>query len=222
MKKFEFVCEQHEDYGENGWRLLSQPGFDPLPGMAVAHDVFEHFPDGDDSPADEFQALGASYLIRGESDYWVGSNHPAPVHIASDFPMILSHIVGYNMSLPSPVPFPRKLDSIAEDALCDIIKHARKNIEDEWELSSDDPRYSVSKETLDGYLNAALGWMRIGYRRAKKRYGDKLWRVSRQFVEVQERADQLLKHADEGMVMEIILRGDFVSVHIQEPEWEAA
>ena len=53
--------------------------------MAVAHDILEHFPHGDGSPADELRALGASLWIRdgyhrnGAAGENVGADLPEPV-----------------------------------------------------------------------------------------------------------------------------------------------
>ena len=45
--KMAFAIEMHEDYGTVGLRPVNVPHADPLPGMATAHDMLEHFP-GDD------------------------------------------------------------------------------------------------------------------------------------------------------------------------------
>lgn len=97
---FEFVCAEHEEFGENGWRLKSQPDFDPLSGMAVAHDCLEHFTDSAD-PADEFLALGAAMWIRDENYHARAGHHTTDPgkHISGDLPDIIRHIAyeGYGL-----------------------------------------------------------------------------------------------------------------------------
>jgi hypothetical protein len=217
MRKFRFVCEQHQEFGEKGWRAESQPGFDPLWGMAVAHDVLEHFPDGDESPADEFMALGAAYLIRGEGSYFSnkGNIHSPMVNIASDFPEIMRHIVGERMSLKTP---PKTLAvPNADDGLREIIKEAKKLVKSEF-----DPEYDKElRDAAKDILQKALGWLRIGYRRAAKRYKGKIEKVRCMFEQIEQAADKLLKHAEEGYVLEVTvdIQAGTASARIVEPDW---
>jgi hypothetical protein len=59
-------------------------------------------------------------------------------------------------------------------------------------------------EDVSAYIDDIVGWIRVGYRRARKRYG----RVDghdlmRLFYEIEEAAEQLLKSAVPGAVMEV-------------------
>ena len=41
--KYEFIAEEHEEFGMLGWKLKDCPGMGPLTGITVAHDILEHF-----------------------------------------------------------------------------------------------------------------------------------------------------------------------------------
>jgi len=60
MKRYTFEVAEHEEYGSLGFKPSWYPKGDPLGGMAVAHDILEHFPKDDGSAEGEYMALGAS------------------------------------------------------------------------------------------------------------------------------------------------------------------
>jgi hypothetical protein len=212
--KYRFVCEEHQDFGGNGWRLESQPGFDPLGGMAVAHDIIEHFPDGDESPADEFQALGASYFVRGCGGYFSikGAYHSPESNIASDFPMILQHIIYQDMYLRTP-PATRPLrEESDEEGIQEILREARKLVRSEFS-DPEDQRKCMEE------LKKAEGWLRIGFRRASKRYAGNLFKVVEMFLKIEKEADRILRHAEIGDVLEINVSGYRATIALVEPEY---
>ena len=192
MKTHTFLCEEHEDFGSNGWRLKTQPGWDPLGGMAVAHDVLEHFADTTDAPLHELQALGAALWIRDGGNYW-GTYHPQSIywdgghHIAPDLITVLQHALHEGMDLPKP---PRTVRCDAEDQIDIALWNARKEVTSEWE----DPREARE------LLKLCRGWLRIGYRRAAERYkGHSPQQVVRLFREIEEQAEKALKTAEAGI-----------------------
>lgn len=209
--KHVFVCEEHKEFGGLGWRLESQPDFDPLSGMAVAHDILEHFPNGDESPSDEFQALGASLLIRGEGGFFVFSS-PGE-NIGADLPEIMRHVVHKNMGLSS-APKTRPLDEYVEE----WIKEAVGVLLEELKLWYD----KEDAEHVKSMIPDMVGWMRIGYRRAKARYKGKLWQVRDAFRKIQEEADKALKHAEEEDKLElsVSLAGGGAEVKARLRDWE--
>lgn len=214
MKTYRFVCERHKDFGELGWRQEKQPGFDPLWGMAVAHDIMEHFPDGDESPADEFQALGAGILIRGEQYYAnKGQMTTSPAeNAASDVPEIIRHIIYENMHLPEP-PVTRALPRELEDYISEFAKRANELVESEFGEDED-------KEAMKAIVKKAKGWIRIGIRKAQKRYKGRLFEALSTFCEIEHQADKLLKHdAIEGQVMVVKIERGVVRCEIEEPEY---
>jgi hypothetical protein len=207
--KHRFVCQKHEDYGTNGWRLESQPGFDPLAGMAVAHDIIEHFPDGDESPADEFQALGASLLIRDGRFY---RNYTPGINVASDFPEIIRHVIYEHMPLPE-APSTRPLTEGEED-IQEAMREGLKLMRSEFH---DEDQQEAATE-----LKKALGWLRTGYRRASKRFAGRLEEVRWCFQKIQAEADRLLEHANEGdiLVIDVNLKAGRANCYIEEPSYE--
>jgi len=215
MKIYEFVCERHKEFGELGWRQKGQPGFDPLWGMAVAHDIMEHFPDGDESPADEFQALGAGMVIRQEQYYAnKGQLTVSPaINAASDFPEIARHIIYEKMHLPEPRAT-RPLDDHFEAYIAEFAKEARKLIVSEFEHESKE-----DKEKMREIVRKAQGWVRIGMRRAMRRYKGRLNEALSTFCEIEQQADRLLKEAFEGQVMQVRIENGFVRCQLEEPEY---
>lgn len=96
MIRFEFVVEEHKEYGMTGLRPKWMPDGDPLTGMATAHDCLEHVPEScrvGFAPG-EFMALGAAVWIRAGGGYWANKGSPVPPesHLASDFPDILTRV----------------------------------------------------------------------------------------------------------------------------------
>lgn len=210
---FRFICEEHQEYGENGWRLESHPGFDPLGGGAVAHDVLEHFPDGDESPACEFMALGASMLIRGVSGYMQrnGNVNPPSRHLASDFPDILRHVLDEGMELPKPGRT-RPVDDY-DWMLKDTIAEARKMVRSEY---PDDAKMMLP------LVPRALGWMRKGFNKALRRYEKcGVGFATLAFEHIEEHASKMLLCAPLGTVIEVELdlANDHVEVREVEPDY---
>lgn len=194
MKTFEFVCAEHKEFGSHGWRLKSQPDFDPLGGMAVAHDCLEHFTDSAE-PADEFLALGASLYIRDGSYHsrkgkW--DTNPGH-HLAADLPDIMRHVTVEGYGLP-PAPRTRATDEYLESDIDSMYSEYRKNIRDECD--SKDLR--LSAETA----RSIRSYMRIGYRRAQRRYPDR-WKAQNLFCNIEDAADKYLKLAAEGAILKV-------------------
>jgi hypothetical protein len=193
-KTFKFVCEENENFGMNGWRQADKPHFDPLMGLTVAHDILEHFPNGTESPADEFQALGAAYFIRGETGYMQrnGNINPPAKHIASDFPDIFQHIIHENMSLPY-APKTRKIDlDYVENFIAATLQEAEKLLKEEFGDWDD-----FIERALE-LLPRVADWIRIGYRRAARRYSRWQDNAVEIFDQISEKADKALKRAEIG------------------------
>lgn len=196
---------------------MSQPNFDPLPGNAVAHDVLEHFPGGDESPAHEFMALGAALLIRGTTGYFQrnGNINPPHVHIAGDFPDILRHIVDEGMGLPDPgktKPI-EDYDYMITDTIAEAIREVKYE-------------YKDSPEDIAAWLPLiplATGWMRKGWRKAQKRYAKcGIYFATECFEYIQIEADKVLNNAELGTIIEVQLElsKDSVSLREREPIYD--
>lgn len=194
--KHVFVAETHEEFGMLGWRLKDMPGFDPLLGQAVAHDILEHFPDGDESPADEFRALGAAWLIRGEGGMLSHNANQPEEHIAADFPDIIAHIVHEGMTCPEP-PRVSRLDEDSEESLSFIVRKAWEEVKERFSCDCDEPA------TAKDALRKSKGWLRVGYTQALERYDGKLGSVRAIFYEIHRAADKYLKDAVEGSELHV-------------------
>jgi len=207
MTTYEFTVKEHEEFGGLGFAPSWYPNGDPLGGMGVAHDILEHFPNDDGGAEGEFMALGCSYRLRGETGYMQrnGNVNRPEVHLASDFEMIFQAIEEMNgHTRIKPCPHTVDLDDEVIDAFREIVRLAKKNFRDNEWPNPIDPRDEKS----------IVAWMAYGYHKAGVRYeGHEFYDLAyRLFNTIEERADVLLKGAEEGM--KLIVRVDV-------PEYEA-
>lgn len=182
MKKI-FVVKKHEDHGTLGVIDKDAPnGFEPLMGMACAHDCLEHFPNDDGSIDNEFKALGCTAYLRGSTGYF--QNHGVEKNIASDFINLWYHYRDNVKMLPprSKIPINYLIRSIINEV-----------------------KYTLPKEQLDGYNNttcrpfikSAEYWMQKGFNLSKLRYPNPA-RTIIVFQEIEHKVDEILKYAEEG------------------------
>jgi hypothetical protein len=206
MKKYIFKIKEHPEYGTLGFVPSWYPGGDPLSGMAVAHDILEHFPHDDGSAEGEYMALGASLFIRGDSGYYGhkgGNSNPAE-NIASDLPMVWSTH-----------RFQHFRETIKPCGLCrdsEILEQAREAIT-HWlkECEYMDESEKPDAETCERVAR----WIAKGYQKARKRYREHnchsiAWSL---FRPIEEEADKALKHADE--MMELTVWVDFKNLTVK-------
>ena len=215
MPTYRFVCQMHDDFGSLGWRLESQLDFDPLGGMAVAHDILEHFPDGDESPSDEFQALGCSLVLRDENYYGTRNNFHSPAsNVASDMPDIIQHVVFEKMFLREAPPT-KTLASDYEEVIAEFMKESYSLAESEFS--------EENREAAKDVVRKSEGWIRLGMKRGLRRYKNSLNNARSMFMEIETEADKLLKHAQEGDVLVVKIKSEFgfktASCHIKEMEY---
>lgn len=195
---FIFVCAEHPEFGSNGWRLKSQPDFDPLGGMAVAHDCLEHFSD-DDSVAAEFMALGASMFVRDELFYnRKGKAETNPgTHIASDMPEIMKHVLYEGYEFPA-APRTKKLEAHVEGWMDHMFSCYAKELS-YCEPEDKDLRLGVAtKQSIRSY-------MRIGYRKAVSRYKNRDGEVQNLFCKIEDKADKYLRSSKAGTELHVVI-----------------
>ena len=210
--RFDFVCEEHQEFGVNGWRLKSHPDFDPLQGMAVAHDCLEHFRDGDESPADEFQALGAATLIRREQfESTRYGKDGLSANLSADMPDIWGHIVREGLGLASaPASAYRPIrDRHIETQLKRAVTEGLKEAHD-MELFD-----SMRASEIAEICRDSIAWLRNGYRRAKRRFRDLcLYSLLLDFKYISRKADEHLKRAEIGdeLTVKVCLKRQWVEV----------
>jgi len=220
----EFVVEEHEEQGNIGMRPLDMPNADPLSGMAVAHDLLEHFPNDNGSVEHEFMALGALLYVRGEDYFSInGSYNTDPaVHIASDFVEQYYYLIqrGNGLAFRNPGRT-TMLDEDTELTFDRMFHEAKRNLRSAYQ-EEDDERFFLNDEQC----RRARGWFRRGYRRAVRRYKslNKVTHSPRMailslFLEIEKKADEWMKHQEEGMRCRITVNLLNRSFKLKELPW---
>lgn len=210
--KYKFTCAEHQEYGMLGWRLTNMPAFDPLSGIAVAHDVLEHRPI-DDSTTGELKALGAMIHVRGE-DYaqQKGRRITSPAENMSEELGDLLLKIKWGEWIP--------LQSMTSRQFINQWNKLEEWVKDEILLTTELVKVYLedAREELNVITPAIRDrvqyWLAFGYNDALKRYKN----VSRvqlldTFIEIETKADQYLKHAYEGqeLIVDLIWREEIMS-----------
>jgi hypothetical protein len=219
--KWTFVCEVHDEGGWKGWREKRHPNFDPLAGMAVAHDVLEHFRGGDDGPAGELQAHGAIMWIRGMNNQFYGFNRPEQV-IVTEFPEIFRH--WYHEKMPLPEPPRRNLpsDHYEREFLLEAMHQGKRLLLSEFveHGGGDAQEQQRYREAIDQFIPMAKGWMIDGLQKAKRRYRNTdSYSVAMMFRRIEAEADNALKYAEEGDHLEVTVVGNRDTVKLKRRDY---
>lgn len=214
MISMEFEVAIHEEYGDLGFRPCDMPNADPLTGMAVAHDMLEHFANDRGTVEDELQALGAMLFVRGGgfnwgyNRYWmeIGNVNNPWDHIASDFSFQTNYMIqrGDSLMLREP-PRTTRLDDEFELIIGKAVHFAT--------ITNDDNDVRTSEWCK---LPRVQGWMRLGCRRARARYRNRGDEVYECFKLIQDKADRLLKVMDEGSRIVIYANIKACEVNVKE------
>jgi hypothetical protein len=199
MKRYQFTVKEHEEYGTMGFAPKWYPNGDPLGGMAVAHDILSHFPKDDGSAEGEFQATGADLFIRGESGYFQrqGNVNEPKVHLAAEFAMTWGyHTQRDRRTAVKPVGLVRDKDLMEQCR--QIVRLGVKNMKDD--------ESGLPLPTAEDQERIAR-WYAKGYVRARRRYRNlDAYSVAYQlFGPIEEKADMALKHAEEGMILTVLV-----------------
>jgi len=195
MRSYLFDVKRHEEYGELGLALHGRRWADPLGGMAAAHDILEHFPGDDGTTEHELLALGASMLVRDESNYYAqkGQHATRPSeNIASDMPEQCRYMANAGRACLRPLRTTRLREDWAEEEVQAVHAAAVRICRGEDMERSE---YAWLRNP-----HPFIDWIRAGYRKAQRRYrGIASYSVCATFMEIERQADQFLKHAEEGM-----------------------
>ncbi len=191
-----FTCETHSDFGSLGWRPKNDYDADPLSGMATAHDTLEHFEDDIGRISDELQAFGAMMWGRGEGGwFWQNTMYCPGANMASDLPELYSHYHHQGMYFG---PAPRRTNRLNDECECWLDKFRSQSIRNAKDM------YGVDMSDVRRFIGWCRDWMRIGYRRARRRFRNiSACQFTYAFEEISRRADKLLTHAYEGMTLTI-------------------
>jgi hypothetical protein len=215
MLTMRFVLAHDPERFGTGWRPAHQPDFDPTGGMGVAHDVLEHFPGDDGSLKDELQAFGAILLIRvehGDLD---------PKSLAVEFPDLMSKLFHGDTWLEA-APRTRLLSDDLEMFMARALIEARKQVAEF--LYDDDLTYEDKIDWFNEQVPHIMGWMRVGYRRARRRYRNaySYHDLPALFGEIARMADQELKECDGRLGTELTIRvstvRSIVRCSVREPD----
>lgn len=185
-----FQLRMHEEFGSLGLAMVGRSWAEPLGGMAVAHDMLEHFRNDKGAVEEELMALGAGLHVRRANTRWFDR---ASENIGSEFRDQARYLADSGREeLDDPGRTrPTEIDSIVRDA----VEYARKD----WSYGSDDepPPLLMDAERI-------VGWFRKGYRKAKARYRNideqTLWHT---FFRIEEAAERAIKRMDEGEIITI-------------------
>lgn len=188
-----FTCRTHEDTGFKGWVLDSKPYFDPVDGMGVAHDVLEEFPRGQDQPHDELMAMGALIFGRGSACL----NFFRPLHevVGGEFHELMRHVYseeGYYLK-PAPPTRPLSEDFEHEE---NVIVQVGEYVREYFPKTVGYGEFEAEEvEEILEYVPHALNWLRIGFRRARRRFHPHLegWDVAYLFNRIKDEVDRTTK-----------------------------
>lgn len=170
-----FTYKHNEDRGYSGWVLDAKPYFDPMDGRGVAHDVLEEMPHGGEQPHDELMALGAMMFGRGSLSA-AFNNRPTEEVLSYEFSELFRHAFGEEHYWLSPAPKTLRLDQGVygedyerEEAIVQavaplVLEYIDKYGEDEFGADEE------QLEEARAWIPHAQNWLRIGFRRARRRF----------------------------------------------------
>lgn len=224
-KVHSFTLREHEDFGTMGWVLDRKPYFDPMDGMGVAHDVLEEFPNGGEQPHDELMAMGALIYGRGSMS---GAFNRRPLHevVGSELHEMMRHVYDednyYLAEAPKTRRLPEDFEDI-EDTIQGAIQYAREYFP--RTIESGEFTEEAVAEIVE-WLPHAENWLRIGFRRARRRF-EPHWDgcdVAYMFDRIRDEVDLILKREepqefDKLRVIVSYQRHDLLVVHERAYAW---
>ena len=167
-------CIEDQNTGIIGLILADMPQNDDTnaasEGLLIAHDILEHQNGAKciGTIDDELEALGGAWYIRGQHGELRrdsrGSMYNVHESLAFDLSrMFRDHFEGCH----SVSKAPRTVKCDADDDFNEIINYALEQIPGELDSDFDKAEYNLA---LENYKKACLARLRIGYRKAYKRF----------------------------------------------------
>lgn len=189
-----FEWRRDEDIGRYGWILRGFPNFNALGGLGIAHDTLEHFADGDGSLTDEMLAFGSILRIRVESGWFNASGNFGPAEaLALDFERFFLDVQSGSSYIRNP-PRTYRLALHLENVIEIAARKAMKSFREGYLLQND----------MTETIQRMTGWMRIGYRRAKRRFYDNHPHdIAYLFDSLKETVDKRYSSDDDGNVLTV-------------------
>ncbi|CAO3459659.1 hypothetical protein [Azospirillum argentinense] len=167
-----FVAEERESWV--GLRPAHMPFFDPVGGMGAAHDLMEHGRRDNGSIEAEMMAFGAMIHVRADAGWWCERrtvNTDPAWHMGGEFPEIWER--DHDLLVPEPPPT-RRAEDWVENLIDRCWREARRSTAERMLELLEETEEAEAWEAVDRMLGSTpdrfLGWMRLGYRRARRRY----------------------------------------------------
>ncbi|WP_297505827.1 hypothetical protein [Ferrovum sp.] len=207
MFKREFEWRDDEEFGGWGWIPKGFPNFNAGKGRLVTHDTLEHFANDSGTLEAEIRALGAMVLIRGEGGYFwnKGSIQGPGKSLGADLARFYSelsngmHSDDGEFSMP---PRTRCLDTEGDYIIEQALKEGERLFIQECEYDGSED--NVGPRELKKWEQKMRGWLRIGYRKAVKRYHNALpHELSYLFNCMEEKIDTRFKSGEQYEILTV-------------------
>ncbi len=207
---FEYTYD--EEFGSHGLRMINMPHFNVGDGLTCTHDLLEHFPNDKGEVEDELMALGASLHVRDNDSFGncSGNRYSAAENLSSDLANLGNYLNGRSLLMAPPKA--RRLnncDEGIEQTIQEAVRLAKIEI-DAMDL--------YDTEWFD--RKKLEGWLRHGYRRARRRYPTPSWHMCGFFMHVRDRIDQVAKYMDLGQRIKVTAYPAYNKLFISDPYWE--
>jgi hypothetical protein len=211
-----FDWREDKEFGHYGWIMTGMPDFNASTGLGIAHDTLEHFANGDGSLTDEMMAFGAMMYIRGEGGYFdaLPNNNNVPhLQLGGDICRFLQDERRGSIHIRKP---PRtysigEMDSEIQLSIKEGVRLANS------ELDDGDTPFSTGEVT-----DRMIGWMRIGYRKAERRYCNAApIYLAHLFTEIRDTVDRQFKHGEEGekLIVKVCQKSLKFRIYREEPDY---
>lgn len=213
-----FVYGIDDDFGNAGWILPGVPGYNAGDGLTVAHDTLEHRPNDNGTVEDELMALGALLWLRVETGYQAqyfpnGLHAGTHMIVTGDISRMLLNLVqdvAQDDCLLQALPRASRplSDDDAEQSMRKAVAESIASTIAETGYQSIDPElvqaWNAKLQEPETY-DRCLGWLRAGYRNAKRRYPRPEDIAFRVFQVVRSEADRIARFAEEGDELQVVI-----------------
>lgn len=197
---YDFKLATHEEWGIKGLKAQFLSGAEPVPGYTCAHDIMEHFSGLDLDSNSEAMALGAMLYIRGKGGYY---RNPGYV-MSSDIARLFTDAWQWG-DITDPGRTHRLDDEQVEDWIEEAIRLAKREIYEGYE------RYPHSSWGM-----WVRGWLRKGFRKARKRYSYRPPMLSYTFCCISDELDGAMANMNERDIVRVsfVFKTCEYSVHV--------
>lgn len=190
---YDFKLTEHEEHGYTGLQALFMDGAEPAAGFTCAHDIMEHFSGLDLDSDSEALALGAMLYVRGMAGYFQRGLYPkSPGYAMSgDVARLFTDAWQWG-EITDPGRTCRLDDEEAEAWIEEAIRLAEREIRDDYE-----------QRPHSQWGSWVRGWLRKGFRKARKRYSLDPATLCHTFDRMSEALDNAAKNMDEWDIVRV-------------------